>query len=112
MHVDTPAIKGWYVGKIVSSVHSMRDINKKNPSVNLVINYSKRVTKNENLYGRVASSLNVQRYGPEELWTLLAEKNSAFRYYLLDIANTHIICAICLRIREGPDKYYFADTGE
>lgn len=61
------------MGKVVSHGCSMRDI-LKNPSSNCVVDFNKRVTKNAKLHGRMASTLNAQRCGPEEWWVLLVEK--------------------------------------
>ena len=47
-----------------------RDL-RKTHSANFVVTYDKKVTKNKDLHGRVASELSVAKYGPSEWWILL-----------------------------------------
>lgn len=53
------------MGKVGARGRSMWDI-KKSPSVDFFTNKDKRVTRNEHMYGRVAATLNAQRYGKAE----------------------------------------------
>ena len=67
---DTEDINGWFRGKISSRGCSTRDL-AKTPTANYVVTYSKTVTKNKHLHGRVASSLIPSKYGRSEWWVLL-----------------------------------------
>lgn len=67
---DSAGCAGWYVGRISARGCSARDL-RATPSANFVVTYDKRITKNKNLHGRVASALTMQKYGPKEWWILL-----------------------------------------
>ncbi|KAL3895119.1 MAG: hypothetical protein SGPRY_013605, partial [Prymnesium sp.] len=70
---DEKAIMGWFRGKIVARGVSNRD-KVRTPTANCVVAYDKRITKNKDLHGRVASSLVVSKYGLKEWWILLEPK--------------------------------------
>ena len=70
---DSPSVKGWFMGRISARGCSVTD-QRKTPGVNFVVTYTRALTQNKNLVGRVASTLTAERYGPTEWWVLLAQK--------------------------------------
>lgn len=67
---DQTNIQGWFKGRISSRGVSRNDL-RKAPNANFVVTYDKRVTHNNHLHGRVASTLIPSKYGPTEWWLLL-----------------------------------------